>query len=201
MADFRAATAEQWRTAVLNGDVSCVELTTTALTAAATGNHLNAFLHVDPEFALARAAQLDASLETLRPVLSIAELSRRAPLLGLPLAFKDLVAVAGMPLTMGTRAVPAQVPAQDAELAATTHHAGAVSIGKTQVPEFGLPCYSENQLIGPARNPLDPSRTAGGSSGGGAAAVAAGVLPFAPGNAGGGAVRIRPRPTQWASAC
>lgn len=189
MSDFRAATALQWRHSVLTGEVSCVELTTMALTAAATMSDLGAFLHLDPEFALTRAEQQDRTLQTLRGA-SPDALAQRAPLVGLPTAFKDLVPVAGLPLTFGTLAAPAQLPAKDAPLARTVHQAGAVSIGKTQVPEFGLPCYSENQLSTAARNPLDISRTAGGSTGGGAAAVAAGILPIAPGNDGGGSVRI-----------
>ena len=193
MVDFRAATAQQWRRAVLSGEVSCVELTTTALTASATRSGLGAFLHVDPEFALARAEQIDSTLATLRGSgqdQAHAQLAASAPLLALPTAFKDLVPVAGLPLTLGTAAYPAQIPARDNNLAHRVHAAGAVSIGKTQVPEFGLPCYTENQLGDPARNPLDHSRTAGGSTGGGAAAVAAGILPLAPGNDGGGSVRI-----------
>lgn len=190
MADFRAATAAQWRSSVLAGEVSCVELTTTALTAAATMSRLGAFLHLDPEFALARAELQDATLEMLRGRTTPQQLADAAPLVGLPIAFKDLVPVAGLPLTFGTAALPATVPAADAPLARTVHRAGGISIGKTQVPEFGLPCYSENELADPARNPLDLTRTAGGSSGGGAAAVAAGILPFAPGNDGGGSVRI-----------
>ncbi|WP_309478041.1 amidase family protein [Leucobacter luti] len=68
--------------------------------------------------------------------------------------------------------------------------AGAISLGKTQVPEFGLTGYSENLIAPPARNPLDPERTAGGSSGGSAAAVAAGMLALAPASDGGGSIRI-----------
>lgn len=190
MADFRAATAAQWREAVLTGEVSCVELATTALTAAATMSGLGAFIHLDPEFALARAEQQDRTLTLLRRSMSPHELARSSPLLGLPTAFKDLIPVAGLPLTSGTASSPAVVPARDAPLARTVHQAGAISIGKTQVPEFGLPCYSENQLAAPARNPLCITRTAGGSTGGGAVAVAAGILPLAPGSDGGGSVRI-----------
>ncbi|GAA1815787.1 amidase [Nesterenkonia flava] len=192
LADFRAATAAQWRRAVLARDVSCVELTTTALTAAATMSGLGAFLHLDPEFALARAAQTDATLDLLgrSEDRGLTELSATHPLLGLPTAFKDLVPVAGLPLTMGTAALPPQVPARDHPLARRVHRAGAISVGKTQVPEFGLPCYSENRIGAPARNPLSLTRTAGGSTGGGAAAVAAGILPFAPGSDGGGSIRI-----------
>ena len=194
MADFRAATAEQWRHSVLTGEVSCVELTTAALTQAATNNGLGAFLSLDPEFALARAEQLDATLDTLSSSLgsdeALTQVTTSAPLLGLPTAFKDLVPVAGLPMTLGTRAVPTQTPAVDHPLARRVHRAAALSIGKTQVPEFGLPCYGENLGGAPARSPLDPRRTAGGSSGGAAAAVAAGMLPLAPGNDGGGSVRI-----------
>lgn len=190
MADFRAATAVQWRNSVLAGRVSCVELSTTALTAAATMNGLGAFLRLDPEFALARAEQQDRTLDILRKRTTPHQLARSGPLIGLPIAFKDLVPVAGLPVTLGTAALPAKTPAKDSPLARTVHRAGGISIGKTQVPEFGLPCYSENQIGLPARNPLAPARTAGGSSGGGAAAVAAGILPFAPGNDGGGSVRI-----------
>lgn len=194
MVDFRAATAQQWRRSVLSREVSAVELTTTALTAAATLNGLGAFLHLDPEFALARAEQFDSTFAALRRSSgddeAAAQMAVKAPLAGLPTAFKDLVPVAGLPLTMGTLAHPAVIPARDNPLARRVHRAGAVSIGKTQVPEFGLPCYSENQLGDPARNPLDPQRTSGGSTGGGGAAVAAGILPVAPGNDGGGSVRI-----------
>lgn len=194
MTDFRAAAAWQWRQAVLDGEVSVVELASAALTAAATRSGLGAFVHLDPDYALSRAEQLDRTIAQLRrfqgTTTAAAELSARAPLLGLPMAFKDLVPVAGMPLTLGTRALPVQIPAVDAPLARRLHRAGAVSIGKTQVPELGLHCYSENQIAAAARNPLDLSRTAGGSSGGSAAAVSAGILPFAPGSDGGGSVRI-----------
>ncbi|GAB3190012.1 amidase [Nesterenkonia suensis] len=195
MTDFRAATAAHWRAAFLAGDVSAVELATTALTAAAADTALGAFLHVDSDAALSRAAEID----TVRSLVvgsgpggaaRLSELSAHHPLLGLPTAFKDLVDVAGMPTTLGTAALPARVPAHDDPLARRVHFAGAVSVGKTQVPEFGLPCYSENALGSPSRNPLDRRRTSGGSTGGGAAAVAAGMLPLAPGNDGGGSVRI-----------
>lgn len=197
LTDFRAATAAEWREAFLTGDVSAVELTTSALTAQAVSSSLGAFLHVDADLALTRAAELDqvrAAVLDRVPAASrssrLADLSARDPLLGLPTAFKDLVDVAGMPTTLGTAALDAAVPPRDADLARRVHRAGTVSIGKTQVPEFGLPCYSENDLAAPSRNPLDPARTSGGSTGGGAAAVAAGILPMAPGNDGGGSVRI-----------
>lgn len=197
LTDFRAATAADWRRAFLRGDVSAVELATTALTAAAANQELGAYLHTDTDYALVRAAETDAVRTMLvsrgssqQRCAALSLLSAQAPLMGLPTAFKDLVKVAGMPTTFGTSAVPAIVPAKNDPLARRVHAAGAISVGKTQVPEFGLPCYSENALVPPARNPLDPRRTAGGSSGGAGTAVAAGLLPLAPGNDGGGSVRI-----------
>lgn len=197
LTDFRAATAAHWRAAFLDGDVTAVELATTALTAASAHTSLGAFVHLDADYALARAAETDAvrtmvldSAPAEDRAAALSRLSARSPLLGLPTAFKDLVDVAGMPTTRGTAALPPAVAAKDHGTARRVHAAGAISVGKTQVPEFGLPCYSENQIAEPSRNPLDPSRTSGGSTGGGAAAVAAGMLPFAPGTDGGGSVRI-----------
>jgi amidase len=82
------------------------------------------------------------------------------------------------------------VAEEDSPLVAVLRAAGAISLGKTQVPEFGLSAYSENLIGPPARNPLRPDLSPGGSSGGSAAAVAAGLIPFAPGTDGGGSVRI-----------
>src|SRR5690606_27505172 len=112
------------------------------------------------------------------------------PLHGFPLAHKDLLEVAGAPTSYGTVAMPATVAENDAPGVAVLRAAGAISLGKTQVPELGLNAYSENLVAAPARNPLDLSRTPGGSSGGSAAAVAGGILTAAPGNDGGGSVRI-----------
>ncbi|MEG9246540.1 amidase [Arthrobacter sp. Soc17.1.1.1] len=112
------------------------------------------------------------------------------PLHGVPLAHKDLTDVAGVRTTLGTAALEHAVAEKDAPLAAVLRRAGAISLGKTQVPEFGLSCYSENLVAPPARNPLDPRLSPAGSSGGSAAAVASGMIPFAPGTDGGGSIRI-----------
>lgn len=112
------------------------------------------------------------------------------PLHGMPLAYKDLWDVKGVPTTFGSAAVPSSPAGHDSPLVARLRTDGALSLGKTQIPEFGLNCYSENLIAAPARNPLNPSLSAGGSSGGSAAAVAARLLPMAPGNDGGGSVRI-----------
>ena len=113
------------------------------------------------------------------------------PLLhGMPVAFKDLTDVAGVITTHGSAALDHKPALADGSLAATLKAAGVISLGKTQVPEFGLTAYSENRIAPPSRNPYALSRSSGGSSGGSAAAVAARLVPFAPGSDGGGSVRI-----------
>ena len=82
------------------------------------------------------------------------------------------------------------VPTVDDAVVTALAAAGTISLGKTNTPEFGFPCYTDNDLVGPARCPWDPSRLAGGSSGGAAVAVAAGMVPFAQGSDGGGSIRI-----------
>ena len=108
----------------------------------------------------------------------------------MPVAFKDLTDVAGVVTTHGSAALEHKPAPVDGALAAVLKGAGAISLGKTQVPEFGLTAYSENLIAPPSRNPHALSRSSGGSSGGSAAAVAAGLVPFAPGSDGGGSVRI-----------
>jgi amidase len=151
------------------------------------------------EHYLERIARLDAALGAFVVVTAdaareradgVAAASRALPLWGLPLADKDLVARAGVPTRHGSRALADNVPGVSDELATVLDDAGAVSLGKTATPEFGLSGYTE-PLAGPvARNPYDTRLGAGGSSGGAAAAVAAGLLPLAPGSDGGGSVRI-----------
>jgi amidase len=113
------------------------------------------------------------------------------PFAGVPLLLKDLLsAVAGEPLSAGSRFLRDYVPAHDSELVRRYRAAGFVFLGKTSTPEFGLTPFTEPELFGPVRNPWDLTRTAGGSSGGSAAAVAAGMVPVATGGDGGGSIRI-----------
>jgi len=112
------------------------------------------------------------------------------PLHGVPIGIKDLNLTAGVRTTLGSRAFEAHVPQVSDHVVHRLQDAGTISLGKTNVPEFGLPCYTEPDVAPPARTPWDLSRSAGGSSGGAAAAVAAGLLPFAQGSDGGGSIRI-----------
>ncbi len=101
---------------------------------------------------------------------------------GLPLAVKDLVATAGLRTTWGSPIWADNVPSADDLLAARMRAAGAIFIGKTNVPEWGQGSHSFNPVFGVTRNPYDPERSAGGSSGGAAAALAARMVPVSDGS-------------------
>ena len=111
------------------------------------------------------------------------------PLAGLPIAHKDLTATAGLTTTYGSPLFAENVPQEDSLLVSRIKAAGAVTIGKTNVPEFGAGSQTFNRVFGPTRNPYDPSRTCGGSSGGAAAALAARFIPIADGSDAGGSLR------------
>jgi len=138
---------------------------------------LGAFVTVTPDAARERAAEVAAT-------------SRAAVLWGLPSAEKDLWPRRGVRTTFGSRLTQDLVPEASAEIADTLDAAGAISLGKTSTPEFGLPSYTETLVSPPARTPWNTALGAGGSSGGAAVAVAAGLLPVAPGSDGGGSIRI-----------
>jgi amidase len=163
-------------------DVSPTELVRHALDRIeALDAGLGAFLTVTPERALAAAARADAA------VLAGEDLPA---LHGVPIAIKDLNNTAGVRTTFGSVVMADFVPDVDDAVVTKLAAAGTISVGKTNTPEFGFPCYTDNDLVGPARCPWDRTRLAGGSSGGAAVAVAAGMLPFAQGSDGGGSIRI-----------
>ncbi|MFI9813383.1 amidase [Saccharothrix variisporea] len=145
----------------------------------ARDRRLNAFRLVFADRARAEAAEADA---------------RRArgedlPLLGVPVAVKEDLAIAGLPTTNGTAAVE-KVAAADSRIVARLRAAGAVVVGRTRMPELGLWPYTESSWAGATRNPWSAGHSPGGSSGGSAAAVAAGLVGAAVGTDGAGSVRI-----------
>ncbi len=147
---------------------------------------------------LARVEHLDESLgafvtvtaDRARDAATRPAASGVGPLAGVPTAIKDLNSTAGVPTTYGSAVFADFVPDFSDELVLRIEAAGMVSLGKTNTPEFGSPCYTEPDVAPPAVTPWDTSRMAGGSSGGAAAAVAAGLVPVAQGSDGGGSIRI-----------
>lgn len=192
MAEFHHLTALELRNVLATGEASSTDVVTHFLDRIETRNRdLGAFITVTADQALAEARKADAIFAKR----SGAGVSRKSaedlpPLHGVPVAFKDLTDVAGVPTTHGSAALDHKPAPEDGALATLFRSAGAISMGKTQVPEFGLTAYSENRIAPPSRNPYALSRSSGGSSGGSAAAVAAGMVPFAPGSDGGGSIRI-----------
>lgn len=113
------------------------------------------------------------------------------PFAGVPFLIKDLGAMlGGTRMCAGSGFLTDFVPDHDSELVVRHKRAGLIYVGKTNTPEFGILPTTEPHFFGPSRNPWDTTRTTGGSSGGSAAAVAAGLVPFAHANDGGGSIRI-----------
>jgi amidase len=117
-----------------------------------------------------------------------------APLAGVPFAVKDTLPEAGRPLHFGSRLLAGYVARRDATLTERFRGAGLVSLVRTSTPEFAFNTDTAPVIGGPTLNPWNPARSPGGSSGGAAALVAAGALPMAHGNDGGGSIRI---PAAW----
>ncbi len=159
------------------GEISARELTEASLRRIeALQPTLNAFMHLDPDGALAAAGAVGPD--------------DPRPFAGVPIAIKDSAAVADMPLTMGSELFGDYRPTHDSFAVRRLRDAGFVIVGKTNMPEFGILPVSEPRRFGPVRNPWDTERTPGGSSGGSAAAVASGLVPVAHGSDGGGSIRI-----------
>ena len=181
MTHLHDLTALEQAAAVRAGEVRPVELVEHYLARIEGRAALGAFLTLTPERALRAAAAAERRLRRGGDL---------PPLLGVPTAIKDLNNTAGVRTTFGSVVMADFVPTVDDAVVEKLAAAGTISLGKTNTPEFGFPCYTDNELAGPARCPWDTSRLAGGSSGGAAVAVAAGMLPFAQGSDGGGSIRI-----------
>ncbi|MCX8997157.1 amidase [Rhizobiaceae bacterium BDR2-2] len=141
---------------------------------------LNCLVHLDAEGARAAARQADERFATGKPL---------GPLDGIPVAIKDNLLVADMPCVWGTKLYRDYIAAEDELPVRLLRQAGAVIVGKTNVPEFTLRGFTGNAVFGSTGNPWNPALTPGGSSGGSVAAVAAGLVPYSLGTDGGGSIR------------
>ena len=159
---------------------SSVELTRALLERIARFNpHLNAFLTVTADEALAAAQRADQELQA----------GRGGPLTGVPIAHKDIFCTRGIRTSCGSKILDNFVSPYDATVVARLKEAGTVLLGKTNMDEFAMGSSNETSFYGPVRNPWDPKRVPGGSSGGSAAAVAARLVPAATGTDTGGSIR------------
>jgi aspartyl-tRNA(Asn)/glutamyl-tRNA(Gln) amidotransferase subunit A len=169
-----------------SGEISSRELTQACLEQIERlDSHLHAFLTLAAGQALDQAETADRSLAGWRndPVTSL------PPLAGLPIAIKDVLCVAGLRCTCGSRILETFVPPYDATCVERLRAAGMIILGKTNTDEFAMGSSTENSAYGVTHNPWDLQRVPGGSSGGSATAVAARMAPVALGTDTGGSVR------------
>ena len=167
---------------VAAGTVRSEQLTEAALSVIAKQNpRLNAFITVTADEALSAARQADRDIAAGR---------RLGPLHGIPISLKDLIDMAGVPTTAASKLRDGRMAKRDALIVANLRAAGAVLVGKTNLHEFAFGTTCEDSGWGPARNPVDDSRSPGGSSGGSAIAVRTGMSVASVGTDTGGSIRI-----------
>ncbi|HEX4859351.1 MAG TPA: amidase, partial [Usitatibacteraceae bacterium] len=164
---------------LVEGSTTALALAEESLARIDAAADLNCFLHVDRELTLAEAREADR---------------RRAagdgsPLLGIPIAHKDIFVTRGWRSTAGSKMLEGYTSPFDATVVERLRAAGMVCMGKLNCDEFAMGSSNENSAFGAVRNPWDSARVPGGSSGGSAAAVAAGLVPAATGTDTGGSLR------------
>ncbi|GIE80628.1 amidase [Actinoplanes philippinensis] len=181
MTDYAYSTAAELVTAMENGDVSAVELTTAAITRIERHDgDINAICVRDFDRALAAAGTADTARSR----------GEAGPVLGVPMTIKDSIDIAGLPTTWGFPPFKDNVAADDAVVVSRLKAGGAVILGKTTVPLALGDFQSFNAIHGATNNPWDLTRTPGGSSGGSAAALAAGFGALSMGSDIGGSLRV-----------
>jgi aspartyl-tRNA(Asn)/glutamyl-tRNA(Gln) amidotransferase subunit A len=167
------------RAALAAKECSAVELAQLYLKRIDAAHSLNAFVHVDADLTLEQAKAADALLHT----------GHAGPLVGLPIAHKDVFVTRGWRATAGSKMLANYTSPFDATVVERLKRAGMVCVGKTNMDEFAMGSSNENSYFGPVQNPWDTKAVPGGSSGGSAAAVAARLAPAATGTDTGGSIR------------
>lgn len=179
--DLTRASAADLAEGLAGKAFSSVEVTQAHLDRiAAVDGQVNAFLHVDPEGAIATAREIDARRAAGEPL---------HPLAGVPIAVKDVMATKGLPTTCGSKILEGWIPPYDATVVRKLREAGLPILGKTNMDEFAMGSSTEHSAYGPTRNPWDLERIPGGSGGGSSAAVAGFLAPLATGTDTGGSIR------------
>jgi amidase len=179
--DLCFATATELARLIRDRDVSCEDVMRAHLDQIERVNpKVNAIVTLLPEQAMEGAHDADRKLRSGERV---------GPLHGLPVAHKDLLPTKGIRTTLGSAIYRDFVPDTDAVIVERLRAAGAITIGKTNTPEFGAGSQTFNAVFGATRNPWDGSKTCGGSSGGAAVALACGMVPIADGSDLGGSLR------------
>ncbi len=178
------------RQQLAKGEFSSVELTQHCLDRIAKEDStINAFTYIDAEAALAKAKSIDGMRSRGEPL---------SPIAGIPISIKDNLCTRSMPTTCGSRMLDGFIPPYDADLVERLQNANGILIGKTNLDEFAMGGSTETSIQGASRNPLDTSKTCGGSSGGSAASVAAGFVPASIGTDTGGSIR---QPAAYCGVC
>jgi aspartyl-tRNA(Asn)/glutamyl-tRNA(Gln) amidotransferase subunit A len=189
MSDPTRLHAHEMTAQLRSGDISARELVEAHLAAAERDNHaLNAWLTIDRARALDEADAADARLQAARAE-GPAAVRRLPTLLGIPIALKDLISVAGGQCTAGSRILEGYRAPYDAHITERLRASGAVILGKTNMDEFAMGSSTEHSAFGPTANPWALDRVPGGSSGGSAVAVAAYHAPLSIGTDTGGSIR------------
>ena len=188
--DYSSDNIASLRERVTGGERSARAIAESSINAAESLNEtLNAFLEIDRDGALRRAAEIDEGLTANttggKPAVPVP-----VPVMaGIPIAIKDNICVRGLQASCGSVILGNYHPPYNATVIERLLNAGAVIVGKTNCDEFAMGSSNENSAFGTVKNPWDTSRVPGGSSGGSAAAVAAGIVPVALGSDTGGSVR------------
>jgi amidase len=179
------ATATDLAGRIRRREVSCEEVMRAHIEQIERVNpQVNAIITFLPEQALDAARSADSRLAR-----GAAPIPEAAPLYGLPVAHKDLVLTKGIRTTFGSPLYRDLIPTQDALIVERLRAAGAITLGKTNLPELAAGSQTFNPLFGATLNPYDPTKTCGGSSGGAAVALACGMVPIADGTDLGGSLR------------